>query len=74
MDQSHLVVERCSKNFTLKMLTVACCTQHVMFVRVCVDGLGAEGSEWLAEEGEGRLEQVDSGTESADDRYANIST
>lgn len=39
---------------------------------VYVDGLGAEGSEWFAEEREGRLEQVDSGTESADDRYANI--
>lgn len=40
-------------------------------VYVCSDGLGAEGSEWLAEDGEGRLEQVDSGTESADDRCAN---
>lgn len=35
---------------------------------VYVDGLGAERSEWVAEEREGRLEQVDSGTESADDR------
>lgn len=39
---------------------------------VCVDGLGVKGSEWLAEERQGRLEQVDSGTESADDRYENI--
>lgn len=39
-----------------------------------LDGLRAEGSEWHAEDGEGRLEQVDSGTESADDRYANITT
>lgn len=43
-------------------------------VFVCVDGLGVEGSEWLAEEREGRLEQVDSGTESADDRCANITS
>lgn len=41
---------------------------------VCPDGLGAEGAEWLAEEGQGRLEQVDSGTESADDRYENVTT
>lgn len=41
---------------------------------VCVDGLGAEGAEWHAEERQGRLEQVDSGTESADDRCANFST
>ncbi len=46
-----------------------------MCVCDCVsDGLGAEGSEWLAEDRERRLEQVDSGTESADDRYANINT
>ncbi len=43
-------------------------------VCVCADGVGAEGSEWPAEDREGRFEQIDSGTESADDRYANINT
>lgn len=33
-----------------------------------VDGGRAEGSEWAAEEREGRFESADSGTESADDR------
>lgn len=37
---------------------------------VCVDGSRTEGSEWLTEEREERLEQADSGTESADDRYS----
>lgn len=36
---------------------------------LCSVGLRAEGPEWLAEEGEGRPEQNDSGTESADDGY-----
>lgn len=36
------------------------------------DGFGAEGSERNAEEGEGRLEQDDSGTESADDGYVSL--
>lgn len=48
------------------------CFKDLLYV--CSDGLRAEGSEWVAEEGEGRLEQVDSGTESADDRYSNSTT
>lgn len=39
-----------------------------------LDGGRAEGSERAAEEREGRLESVDSGTESADDRYASPHT
>lgn len=64
-------------NFTFKMLTVTLlyttCDLKIICC-ACIDGLGVEGPEWLAEERERRLEQVDSGTESADDRFANTET
>lgn len=61
------------KSYSVKRLIKDVQNKWIMScVCVCVDGLGVKGSEWLAEERQGRLEQVDSGTESADDRYENI--
>lgn len=43
-------------------------------LNLCKDGVRADRAERFAEEREGRLEQVDSGTESADDRYVSPPT
>lgn len=42
-------------------------TSECVFV-VILDGVRTQGSEWFAEEREGRFEQTDSGTDSTDDR------
>jgi len=66
----HLVMWNMLSFFWLKKLTVSSFTPDVMdHLRPRLDGVRAEGSEWIAEEREGRLEPVDSGTESADDGY-----